>query len=161
MERPQTLESEENKKMEKIVSVEASRKSGEHYEADAFIGWCFDAGFSGQLAALKETRGFKRPDVVSWAGGAKDLASPVAAEREAQLDQIKKSIALHKTKRVVLMVHMDCGAYGGSKNFGNNRKTEQEHLISQLNVAEQIVKRYFPGIEVEKVIADFDGIYRV
>lgn len=148
----------ENKKMEKILSFESSR---EHYEADALVGWCLDDRFSAALEAFKEKRGFKHSDVVEWAGGAKDLASLIAAEREAQLGQIKKSIALHKTKRVVLMVHVDCGAFGGSKAFGNDREKERGHLVSQLNAAEQTVKEMFPDLEVEKVMADFDGIYRI
>ncbi|MDP2599039.1 MAG: hypothetical protein Q8P49_04365 [Candidatus Liptonbacteria bacterium] len=148
----------ENKEMEKILSFESGK---EHYEADAFVSWCFDDRFSAALEALKEKRGFKYSDVVEWAGGAKDLASSITAEREAQLGQIKKSIVLHKTKRVVLMVHVDCGAFGGSKAFGNDREEERGHLVSQLNAAEQTVKEAFPGIDVEKVMVDFDGIYRI
>ncbi|HUZ93139.1 MAG TPA: hypothetical protein VNG29_04055 [Candidatus Paceibacterota bacterium] len=139
--------------MEKILSFESGK---EHYEADAFIAWCFDDRFSPLLAELK--KGFGHSDDEKFAGGAKELAS---SDPSAHLDQIRKSILLHKTKRVVLMVHMDCGAYGGSKKFNNNHKAEQDYLASELNAAEQNVKKEFPDIEVEKVIADFDGLYKI
>lgn len=53
------------------------------------------------------------------AGGAKCLATPdPESERDFVLEQIPKSIRLHGTDRVVLMVHSDCGAYGGLAAFG-------------------------------------------
>jgi hypothetical protein len=51
------------------------------------------------------------PDPIKIAGGAKCLASPEPeSDREFVLDQIRKSMRLHETKRVILMVHSD-GAY--------------------------------------------------
>jgi len=144
--------------MEKVVSFESSK---EHYEAGAWIAWCFDARFSGALDAFAKAKGFQNSDITKFAGGAKSLASESVVERGVELNQIELSIGLHKTKKVVLMLHMDCGAFGGSKAFGNDRKAEQDHLISQLNAAEENVKQAFPDLEVEKVIADFDGVYRV
>lgn len=57
------------------------------------------------------------------AGGAKSLASPEhEADREFLLAQVEKSIRLHGTDRVILMLHSDCGAYGGlHKIFGDLR----------------------------------------
>ena len=50
-------------------------------------------------------------DPIKVAGGAKCLASPQReGDREFFLERIRPSMSLHGTKRVILMVHSDCGA---------------------------------------------------
>ena len=74
-------------------------------------------------------------DPIKIAGGAKVLASPEReADREFVLDQIRKSMRLHGTRRVILMVHSDCGAYGGLAG-GFAGDTGQKRYITSANCA--------------------------
>jgi hypothetical protein len=145
------------------------QSSREHYTADACIVWCFDDRFSDLLEAFKKERGFKHADVVKCAGGAKALAADGSngltagggPERDFVLNQIKTSIKLHKTPIVILMVHIDCGGYGGSAAFGNDRDAERRHHEAELGKAAGFVQSQLPGIAVESHIADFDGVREV
>ena len=133
----------------------------EHYIADACIVWCFDDRFYKLLKAFGKQEGFRNIDLVKIAGGAKALAGDATSDRDFVLGQIKASGRLHGTKRVVLMLHRDCGGYGGSKSFAN-ADTEKAELMKQLHQAQDFVKREMSGVEslvVDAVFADFDGLY--
>lgn len=132
----------------------------DHYVSDAAVLWCFDYRFHRAFEKFLKRSGVVQPDVIRIAGGAKALASPALEnEREYILDQIRKSIALHATKRVVLMVHSDCGAYGGLKAFGGDVEAEVRHHEAELDRAAQVVSDAFPGIEVTACFVDFEGVW--
>jgi hypothetical protein len=141
--------------MEKKISF---RSSAEHYAADACIVWCFDDRFSGLLGEFSKT--FKNFDLVKIAGGAKALAGGASPERDFVLNQITTSARLHGAKQVVLMLHRDCGAYGGSKNF-ENPNTEKASQENQLAEARRFIMNEVPGVSVDAYFADFDGLYPV
>ncbi len=113
-----------------------------HYTANACIVWCFDDRFSALLGELIKSRGYKRVDLVKIAGGAQDT--------NFILDQIGKSIKLHHTPRVIVMVHNECGAYGGS--------TDPVFYESELTNARDAITKQFPEVTVEPVFADFDRL---
>src|SRR5882724_13114723 len=97
--------------VKKVFYFDAPR---EKYHCDAAILWCFDNRFELGFRKFLKRIGVVNSDPIKVAGGAKCLASAAgAADREFVLDQIRKSILLHRTTRVILMVHSDCGAYGG------------------------------------------------
>jgi hypothetical protein len=136
----------------------------EHYTADACVAWCFDARFSGAYDAFLAARGFRpdKIDLVKAAGGAQAFALDGGADREVALSQIAKSIKLHHTNRVALMVHMDCGAYGGSKAFDDDHQKEWDHHVAELSKAKTFIQQNFPEITtIESWIADFDGVHAV
>src|SRR3954465_7800860 len=111
--------------MKKVFYFDAPR---EKYHCDAAILGCFDNRFELGFRKFLKRRGVVNSDPIKIAGGAKSLASPEhEADRQFLLDQIRKSIRLHGTRRVILMLHSDCGAYGGLAAFGNNAQTEAEH----------------------------------
>jgi carbonic anhydrase len=141
--------------MEKIVSFDSPR---EHYTADACVVWCFDDRFSGLLNVF--VKDFKNYDLVKVAGGAKALAGEASPERDFVLDQIKKSIALHGTKKVILMLHRDCGAYGGSKSFAD-METEKSNQTNQLAAAKKFLTSEIPNIPIDIYFAEFDGLYAI
>ena len=97
--------------MKKVFHFNAPR---DKYQCDAAIVWCFDNRFELGFHKFLKRISAVNCDPIKIAGGAKCLASPDReADREFVLEQIRKSIRLHGTKRVILMVHSDCGAYGG------------------------------------------------
>jgi carbonic anhydrase len=142
---------------EPFVKFESSK---EHYTADACVVWCFDDRFYKLLKAFGKQEGLGHIDLVKIGGGAKALAGDASPDRDFVLNQIKTSSRLHGTKRVILMLHRDCGAYGGSKNFAS-ADAEKGALAQQLAITHDFVKKQIPELSVEAYFADFDGLYKV
>jgi carbonic anhydrase len=135
----------------------------EHYTADACVVWCFDDRFYKLLKAFGKQEGFGPIDLVKIAGAAKALAGDASPARDFVLNQINLSIQLHGTQRVILMLHRDCGGYGGSKNFAD-AGAERDELVHQLHQAQDFVKKELAdvdGLVVNAVFADFDGLYKI
>ncbi len=144
--------------MKKVFHFDAPR---EKYHCDAAILWCFDNRFELGFRKFLKRIGVMNSDPIKIAGGAKCVASPEhEADREFVLDQIRKSMWLHGTKRVILMVHSDCGAYGGLvEGFGGDTAAEAAHHERELRRAAANLKAAIPDIEVEGYFVDFEGIW--
>ena len=117
----------------------------------------FELGFRKFLKRI----GVANSDPVKIAGGAKCLASPdLETEREFVLEQIRKSMRLHGTRRVILMLHSDCGAYGVlAGGFGGNTAAEAAHHERELYRAAVNLKAAIPAIDVQGYFVDFEGIW--
>jgi carbonic anhydrase len=135
----------------------------EAYVADAAVVWCFDHRFHLAFSKFLKRRGIAPMDVIKVAGGARCLASPSRpADFEFVLDQIRASVRLHGTKRAILMVHSDCGAYGGLQGaFAGDRAAEATYLQRELRRAAEHLKNEVPGIEVDAYFVDFEGVWDV
>ena len=146
--------------MKKVFHFDAPR---EQYECDAAIVWCFDNRFQLGFTKFLKRLGVIYSDPIKIAGGAKCLASPDReSDREFVLQQIRTSIRLHETKLVILMVHSDCGAYGGLLGgFGGNALVEAQHHEEELRRAAECLRNAIPGIDIQGYFADFEGIWAV
>lgn len=135
----------------------------EDYHCDAAVLWCFDNRFELGFRKFLKRIGVGAPDSIRIAGGAKSIASPDPdSDREFVLDQIRRSMRLHGTRRVILMVHSDCGAYGGlAGGFKGDARAEAEHHNAELRRAAANLKQALPGVEVLAYFADFEGIWEV
>src|SRR5271163_1202854 len=144
--------------MKKVFHFDAPR---EKYHCDAAILWCFDNRFDLGFRKFLKRIGVANSDPIKVAGGAKCLASPEhAAEREFVLEQIRKSMRLHGTSRVILMVHSDCGAYGGlAGGFGGDAQAEAAHHQRELARAAANLAQAIPGLEIQAYFVDFEGIW--
>jgi carbonic anhydrase len=144
--------------VKKVFHFESSR---EKYQCDAAILWCFDNRFELAFRKFLKRIGVNNSDPIKIAGGAKCLASPeLESDRKFVLDQIRKSINLHGTKRVILMVHSDCGAYGGlAGGFAGDTRAEAAHHERELARASANLLEAIPGIEVRGYFVDFEGIW--
>src|SRR5438093_12717956 len=97
--------------MRKVLHFGSPR---EKYRCDASVVSCFDNRFDAACRKLLKRIGVVQPDAIRIAGGAKALASPdEEIHRAFVLEQTLKSIRLHGSGRAVLMLHSDCGAFGG------------------------------------------------
>ena len=124
--------------------------------------WCFDSRF--ELAFRKYLRriGVEHSDPIKIAGGAKSLASPEPhTDRKFVLDQIRTSMRLHGTRRAILMLHSDCGAYGGLEGFDGDAAREAEHHRLDLHPAPDVLRNAIPGIEVVGFFVDFEGVWEM
>lgn len=146
--------------MNKVFHFAAPR---EKYHCDAAIVWCFDNRFELGFRKFLKRIGVANSDPIKVAGGAKCLASPdQESEREFVVGQIRKSMRLHGTRRVILMLHSDCGAYGGlAAGFGDDAAAERAHHREELSRAADYLERAVPGLEIESYFVDFEGVWAV
>src|SRR5512140_535059 len=108
--------------MQKVFHFESPREA---YACDAAIVWCFDNRFELGFRKFLKRSGILNTDPIKVAGGAKCLASPEhESDRMFIIEQIRKSMKLHGTRKVILMLHSDCGAYGGLEAFGDDAEAE-------------------------------------
>src|SRR5450432_2128503 len=144
--------------MKKVFHFDAPR---EKYHCDAAIVWCFDNRFDLGFRKFLKRVCVANSDPIKIAGGAKCLASPDhESEREFVLEQIRKSMHLHGTRRVILMVHSDCGAYGGlAEGFGGDARAEAEHHRAELHRAAETLRKAIPEVEVDAYFMDFEGVW--
>jgi carbonic anhydrase len=133
----------------------------EGYQADAAVVWCFDHRFELSFRKFLTRTGVEHFDAIKIAGGAKALASPGSeTERQFVLDQIRASIRLHETRRVILMVHSDCGGYGGLAAFDNDPVAEAGHHRDELYRAAEVLRQAIPGIQVDAFFIDFTSVWQ-
>ena len=88
-------------------------------------------------------------DLCVTAGSVKGLIDPVT--QGYLIEQINISKKLHNCQAAILTMHLDCGAYGGSKAFNGNEE-EIANCTGQLKLAKEIVENNFPGLPVEAYI---------
>jgi carbonic anhydrase len=132
----------------------------ERYRADACIVACFDARFELATRKFLKKRGIGWADPLKIAGGAKAFASPAEeSERSFALNQVRTSMRLHSTNHVMLMVHSDCGAYGGLQAFDGNEQREAENHESELRRAIDFLKHNISEVQVEGYYLKFSGVW--
>lgn len=78
-------------------------------------------------------------------------------DRQGCCNVIETSLKLHSIKQLYLIDHVDCGAYGGSKNFAGEDEERQFH-IKHLDKAAEILAKKYPNLEIKKVFADWKEI---
>lgn len=137
--------------------------SQNHYTADAVLIWCFDNRFWPAFEEFVKGEGYANFDPVFIAGGAKNIASPEEEQhREFILRQIELSVKLHRPKKIVLMNHSDCGAYGGLAHFENDPEKELAAHKVELKLAKEFLEMSpaAKGLPIETIFVDFDNIHR-
>lgn len=145
--------------MRKVFHFDTPRET---YQCDAAVVWCFDNRFQLGFGKFLKRLGIVNLDSIQIAGGAKSLASPEReSDREFILDQIQKSVRLHATKLVILMVHSDCGGYGGLAAFGGDAALEAQHHEKELKIAAQCVCERVPGMAVQAYFVDFKAVWEI
>ena len=146
--------------MRKVFHFDAPR---DKYRCDAAVISCFDNRFEMGFRKFLKRVGILNSDPIKLAGGAKSLASPEhESDREFVLEQIRRSIRLHGTKRAILMLHSDCGAYGGlAAAFCGDARAEAEHHCEELRRAAEGLREAIPALEVLGYFVDFEGVWEV
>ena len=131
------------------------------YVADAAVLNCFDHRISTTVQEFLKKQGIEHPDMIIVAGGAKTLASPRNHfEQDFILEQVRMSIRLHHSKRVLAMSHSDCATYGGLAHFNGDCDAEAAYHCNELLHATELLTSNFPGISVEPYFVKFDGVWK-
>lgn len=120
---------------------------------------CMDFRFIQGLRAWMAQRGtLGTSDVIAVPGVAKVLVDPQMPEdADFLLRAMGIAVNLHRVQRVVLVNHLDCGTYGGSRAFGTPALEEERHR-DDLRKAADLIRERFPHVAVELAIASLgDG----
>jgi hypothetical protein len=146
--------------MRKVFHFDPPR---ENYICDAAVVWCFDNRFTVTGRKFLKQIGVINYDSIRIAGGAKSLVSPEHdSDREFVFRQIRTSMRVHETKRVILMLHSDCRTYGGlAEAFGGDARLEAQRLEAELRGAAECLRKEIPGLDVHTYFADFEGVWEV
>ncbi|HXK06982.1 MAG TPA: carbonic anhydrase [Verrucomicrobiae bacterium] len=143
--------------MKKLFHFDAPR---ERYVCDAAVVWCFDNRFELSFRKFLQRQGVVHWDAIKIAGGTKCLASPDReTDRDFVLNQIRISMRLHQTQRVILMLHSDCAAYGGVEAFNGDADAERANHREELHKAVKLLADEIPGIAVDAYFVDFEGVW--
>jgi len=87
-------------------------------------------------------------DLITRGGDIQDIVRPKGdGYKDSMLRDTEVSSKLHQVKKVYLVSHEDCGAYGGSSAF-DNREVEKNQHIADMQEASKIIKEYFSPIDV-------------
>ncbi len=126
------------------------------HSAKALVLHCIDFRFIHEIVHfLKSLKLLDQYDDVSVAGAAKNLADPYdAADKEFVLRQIEIAKKLHGIEQVIVINHLDCGAYG--KGTFANVQEERERHLKDLKNAKRIIEQRFDGLMVTPVLARID-----
>lgn len=112
------------------------------------------------MRKLIKRLGINSFDPIRVAGGARCLAGKdPESDRQFILKQIRSSMQLHGTDTVLLMLHSDCGAYGGLAAFDNDPAREAENHRQDLHRALDFLRANIPELNVMGYFVDFDGVW--
>lgn len=111
---------------------------------------CVDFRFWSEVVDfVRNGLGIKDFDFPSVPGATKAINENI----DLALNCIAIPCDLHRAKKIVLVHHQDCGAYGGLKNFGGDKKAEQAHHEGELRKAKTKILEKYPDREVIMVFA--------
>ena len=116
-------------------------------DCDTLVITCIDYRYAiANQELINETLGLKdNYDHISIPGGIYNLVNPET--RELLFSKFALSVKLHLVNRVVIIAHIDCGAYGGSASFGSEI-AENENLCADLRKARALLIEKYPTLEV-------------
>jgi len=132
------------------------------YICDAAVVWCYDNRFETVFRKLLKRIGIAHSDPIRIAGGARCLAHcGRESERAFVLEQIRRSMDLHSTRTVILMLHSDCGAYGGLAAFQGDLVKEARNHCGDLRQAVARLQSEIPELNISAYFVDFEGVWEV
>lgn len=107
-----------------MLNAKKQQTNSVSHDCNAIVFTCIDFRFHPAVESFfKKT--YKSFDLVSIAGSVK--------LPQFMMEQIKISSRLHHIKKIVLTMHIDCGAWGGSKAFKND--------LAEINHHQEVLKR--------------------
>jgi carbonic anhydrase len=115
------------------------------HTTDTIVITCIDFRFQRYINTwLKYVMKSFEYDRVALAGGIFDLYSI--------LKQVEISNKLHHIKKVILMNHEDCGAYGKEGTY--------ERHVADLEQAEAVIEKLYPKLDVSCYYIMLDGTFK-
>lgn len=127
--------------------MKTSYKYKKKKTCDAVVISCIDFRFWRSIVSFVENElGIEDFDFPSMPGAAKAINEGKEGEMPDLCVNIP--IDLHHVKKVVVINHEDCGAYGGSSKFDHNKEREMEFHRWRLGLAKRKILKKHPDKEV-------------
>jgi carbonic anhydrase len=126
--------------------------------ADALLLSCMDYRLVDDIVTYMNARGMvNQYDHVVLAGASLGATSDALKWGQTFWDHLDVAIKLHHIKKVIVLDHLDCGAY--RVVFGKDFKGDEELAIhrEQLAKLKAAVTAKFPELMVETLIMKLDG----
>jgi len=93
-------------------------------------------------------------DIISVAGSVKTIAEDLeSTESQWLIKQIKLSVSLHQSRKLYLLHHTDCGAYGGCSAFDHFTVERKRHR-DDMRKAKIAISSALPNLEIKTLLAD-------
>lgn len=132
------------------AALAAERQAEPGHHTDSVVISCMDFRFRHQVNAWIESE-LGSADLIAAAGASKCLTD---SESQAFiLKQIGLAAALHQAKTVVVIDHLDCGAFGGSRKYpvaADEARVHEKHLRE----AALIIRKSYPALTVKLYLID-------
>ncbi len=128
---------------------------GRELECRDLVLTCIDFRFRRQLEHMMFRMGCQEFDLLAIQGGSKAVTDE--SSRQTVLDAIKIAVERHHVNHIMVLDHVDCGAYGGSIEF-NLPEDEVLFHVSALNKAEKIIRAAFPDVQVSIGYVDWEKL---
>jgi len=128
------------------IATTGNPDTGRH-DCDTLVFTCIDYRYAlANQQFINETLGLRdNYDHISIPGSTKNLVNPET--RDVLIGKFELSVKLHLINRVIIIAHLDCGAYGGSATFGSEI-AENETLTTDLRKARTLLIDKYPTLEV-------------
>ncbi|HPN96777.1 MAG TPA: hypothetical protein PLK35_03345 [Candidatus Moranbacteria bacterium] len=118
------------------------------HSCEAVVLTCIDFRFWREtLEFVEKELGIKTFDFPSLPGSAKAI-NECLNDTDLAMQCINVPCDLHHAKKIVIVNHEDCGAYGGSAKFSGDAKAEINFHENELKKAKEKIMEKYPDKEV-------------
>lgn len=120
---------------------------------------CMDFRLGSAIRGELDKRGILDDcDIVALAGAGKTIVDSDNQQcwHDAAMSHIGLSKKLHDIKKLIIMNHTDCGAYGGRAAFDGDTELEAVKHRGDLKKAAEIVSEEYPDLGVFLVLVHID-----
>ena len=118
------------------------------HHCEAAVLTCIDFRFwRVTLEFIEKELGLKSFDFPSLPGAAKAINESVGDDNIA-MQCVSVPRDLHHAKKLVIVNHQDCGAYGGSQVFNGNEIEEHNFHKQELKKAKEKVAAKYPDLQI-------------
>ena len=100
----------------------------------------------------KRQLGIRWYDLKATAGGVRAMLDAPRIVRRWILRDVDLVYRLHGVRRVIVVQHEDCAAYGGSARLGDRAQQRRFHR-AQLQRAARVLRHHFPKLTVRGFLA--------
>ena len=112
------------------------------HSCEAVVLCCIDFRFWRETLEFAEKElGLKSFDFPSLPGAAKAINEG----NDLAMGCVSVPCDLHYVKKIVIVNHSDCGAYGGSAKFDGDFEAEQKFHEAELQKAKSIISEKYPA----------------
>lgn len=118
----------------------------------ALVICCKDYRYVQAIQRFVRKRGVRWYDLKATAGGLRALQDAPRIVRQWILRDVRLVYRLHGIRRIIIVQHQDCAAYGGSQAF-KSFHDEQAFHRRQFQRARRLLRRTFPGVRIEGFFA--------